>query len=133
MVAVNDPIGDMLTRIRNGQQARKAVISSPASKLRERVLDVLQREGYIRGYARRDAGENYAELDIELKYHEGEPVIRTIRRISTPGRRVYSGIKDLPRVYNGLGISILSTPRGVMSDSEARAANVGGEVLCRVF
>lgn len=133
MVAVNDPIGDMLTRIRNGQQARKAVISSPASKLRERVLDVLHREGYIRGYARRDAGENYAELDIELKYHEGEPVIRTIRRISTPGRRVYSGIKDLPRVYNGLGISILSTPRGVMSDSEARAANVGGEVLCRVF
>jgi len=133
MVAVNDPIGDMLTRIRNGQQARKAVISSPASKLRERVLDVLQREGYIRGYSRRDAGAGYAELDIELKYHEGEPVIRTIRRVSTPGRRVYSGIKDLARVYNGLGISILSTPRGVMSDSEARTANVGGEVLCRVF
>ena len=132
MVAVNDPIGDMLTRIRNGQQARKAVIATPASKLRERVLDVLQREGYIRGYSRRDA-DGHSEIDIELKYHEGVPVIRTIRRVSTPGRRVYFGIKDLPRVFNGLGISILSTPRGVMSDSEARAANVGGEVLCRVF
>ena len=133
MVAVNDPIGDMLTRIRNGQQARKAVVGSPVSKLRERVLEVLQREGYIRGYTRRDGDNGHPELAIELKYHEGEPVIRTIRRVSTPGRRVYSGIKDLPRVYNGLGISILSTPRGVMSDSEARAANVGGEVLCRVF
>ena len=133
MVAVNDPIGDMLTRIRNGQQARKAVVGSPVSKLRERVLEVLQREGYIRGYTRRYGDNGHPELAIELKYHEGEPVIRTIRRVSTPGRRVYSGIKDLPRVYNGLGISILSTPRGVMSDSEARAANVGGEVLCRVF
>ncbi len=133
MVTVNDPVGDMLTRIRNGQQARKAVIACPASKLRQRVLDVLQREGYIRGYSVREVGGNYNELDIELKYHEGEPVIRTIRRVSTPGRRVYFGIKDLPRVFNGLGMSILSTPRGVMSDSEARAANVGGEVLCRVF
>src|SRR5262249_50152658 len=132
MVAVNDPIGDMLTRIRNGQQARKAVIASPASKLRERVLEVLQREGYIRGWSKREV-EGHPQLDIELKYHEGEPVIRNILRISTPGRRVYSGIKELPRVYNGLGISILSTPRGVMSDTEARAANVGGEVLCRVF
>ena len=131
-MTVNDPIGDMLTRIRNGQQARKAVIASPASKLRERVLEVLQREGYIRGWSKRDV-DGHPQLDIELKYHEGEPVIRNIRRISTPGRRVYSGIKELPRVYNGLGISILSTPRGVMSDSEARAANVGGEVLCRVF
>jgi small subunit ribosomal protein S8 len=123
----------MLTRIRNGQQARKAVVSSPASKLRANVLEVLQREGYIRGYSRSNVRPGVDELRIELKYHEGQPVIRDISRVSTPGRRVYSKIKDLTKVSSGLGISILSTPRGVMSDAEARAANVGGEVLCQVF
>ncbi len=130
---LNDPLGDMLTRIRNGQGARMNSIISPASKLRARVLDVLKREGYIRGYAQRDLGNNLSELSIELKYHDGEPVIREVKRVSKPGRRVYSSVQDLPRVYNGLGISILSTPRGVMSDGEARAANVGGEILCMVF
>ena len=128
-MALSDPLGDMLTRIRNGQKAGKATIVSPASKLRASVLDVLKREGYIRGYQQSGA----IELKIELKYHEGHPVIREISRISRPGRRVYSKVAELPRVYNGLGISILSTPRGVMSDNEARAANVGGEILCRVF
>jgi len=123
----------MLTRIRNGQRAHKALVNSPASKLRARLLDVLQREGYIRGYTQLEMDAGKAELSIELKYHEGEPVIREISRVSKPGRRVYSSIKDLPSIYNGLGISILSTPQGVMSDSEARLANVGGEVLCRVF
>jgi small subunit ribosomal protein S8 len=123
----------MLTRIRNGQAAHKPVVESPASKIRANVLEVLQREGYIRGYKREDKGSGMAELKIELKYVDGEPVIREITRISKPGRRVYSRIADLPRVYNGLGISILSTPRGVLSDNEARAANDGGEILCRVF
>ena len=132
-MSLTDPLGDLLTRIRNGQQARKASVVAPASKLRENVLDVLKREGYIRGYARGNRRPGVDEITIELKYNEGEPVIREISRISTPGRRVYSKIKDLPKVYNGLGISILSTPRGVMSDAEARAANVGGEVLCLVF
>ena len=130
---MTDPIGDMLTRIRNGQRAKKAQVNSPASKLRARLLDVLQREGYIRGYTKFEMDSGKPELQIELKYHEGEPVIREISRVSKPGRRVYSSIKDLPTIYNGLGISILSTPQGVMSDSEARIANVGGEVLCRVF
>jgi small subunit ribosomal protein S8 len=133
-MTMTDPLGDMLTRIRNGQRARLSAISSPTSRLRMNVLEVLIREGYIRGYAEADAAdEGKRELRIELKYHEGEPAIREIRRISKPGRRVYSKVADLPRVYNGLGISILSTPRGVMSDNEARAANVGGELLCRVF
>ncbi|SDD63861.1 30S ribosomal protein S8 [Rhodospira trueperi] len=132
-MALSDPLGDMLTRIRNGQQARKATVNAPASKLRENVLDVLQREGFIRGYSRANVRKGVDELVVELKYHEGSPAIRTIARVSRPGRRVYSKIKDLPKVYNGLGISILSTPRGVMSDAEARAANVGGEVLCKVF
>ena len=132
-MALSDPLGDMLTRIRNGQKAGKATIVSPASKLRANVLEVLKREGYIRGYQANDGDGGGSELRIELKYHEGHPVIRDIARISRPGRRVYSKVTELPRVYNGLGISILSTPRGVMSDSEARAANVGGEVLCRVF
>ncbi|MQX37237.1 30S ribosomal protein S8 [Roseospira navarrensis] len=132
-MALSDPLGDMLTRIRNGQQARKTTVNAPASKLRENVLDVLQREGYIRGYSRANVRKGIDELVVELKYHEGTPAIRTIARVSRPGRRVYSKIKDLPKVYNGLGISILSTPRGVMSDAEARAANVGGEVLCKVF
>ena len=128
-MALSDPLGDMLTRIRNGQKAGLSAVSSPASKLRANVLEVLKREGFIRGY---ENAEN-AEFRIELKYHEGHPVIREIKRISTPGRRVYSKIAELQPVFNGLGISILSTPRGVMSDHEARAANVGGEVLYRVF
>lgn len=131
-MALSDPLGDMLTRIRNGQSAGKAVIESPASKLRQNVLEVLKKEGYIRGWERHE-GEGKPILAIELKYYDGQPVIRHIGRISTPGRRVYSSIKDLPKVRNGLGIAILSTPRGVMSDNDARAANVGGEVLAQVF
>ncbi|MGQ9369693.1 30S ribosomal protein S8 [Azospirillum sp. ST 5-10] len=132
-MALSDPLGDMLTRIRNGQRARMSSVESPASKLRSNVLEVLKREGYIRGYSQEQVRPGVANLKIELKYHEGEPVIKQIARVSKPGRRVYSKIADLPKVYSGLGISILSTPRGVMSDNEARAANVGGEVLCRVF
>jgi small subunit ribosomal protein S8 len=132
-MVMTDPLGDMLTRIRNGQRAGKSSITSPASKLRVNVLDVLKREGYIRNYKSGDTTQGAAELTIELKYHDGAPVIKEIDRISKPGRRVYSKIADLPKIYGGLGISILSTPRGVMSDIEARAANVGGEVLCRVF
>lgn len=132
-MTMSDPLGDLLTRIRNGQRARKPIVSSPASKLRSNVLEVLKREGYIRDFASEEISPGISELRIELKYHEGRPVIREISRISKPGRRVYSKIKDLPKVYNGLGISILSTPKGVMSDNEARAANLGGEVLCRVF
>ena len=132
-MSMTDPLGDMLTRIRNGQRARKDMISTPASRLRSNVLDVLKREGYIRDYAQHEIRPGIAEVEIQLKYHEGEPVIREISRVSTPGRRVYSKIRDLQRVYNGLGISILSTPRGVMSDNEARQKNVGGEILCQVF
>ena len=132
-MSMTDPLGDMLTRIRNGQQARKDIVLSPASKLRARVLEVLEREGYIRGFEAAELGNGKAEIRIELKYHEGDPVIREIQRVSTPGRRVYSGARELPRVRNGLGISIVSTPRGVLSDAEARDANVGGEVLCTVF
>ena len=132
-MSMSDPLGDMLTRIRNGQRASKSDVLSPASKLRGNVLEVLKREGYIRGFRQSEISQGISEIKIELKYHDGAPVIREIRRVSKPGRRVYSKIKDLPRVYNGLGISILSTPQGVLSDSEARAANVGGEVLCMVF
>ncbi len=132
-MVMSDPLGDLLTRIRNGQRARKSSVSSPASKLRANVLEVLKREGYIRDFARQEVSPGIAELRIELKYQEGKPVIREISRVSKPGRRVYSKIKDLPKVYNGLGIAILSTPKGVMSDNEARAANLGGEILCRVF
>jgi small subunit ribosomal protein S8 len=130
---LSDPLGDMLTRIRNAQRARHSTCVAPASKLRANVLDVLRREGFIRGFAAEQLRPGVAQLRIELKYNEGEPVIKEIHRISKPGRRVYSKIKELPRVYAGLGVSILSTPRGVLSDAEARAANVGGEVLCRVF
>ncbi|MEL0042212.1 MAG: 30S ribosomal protein S8, partial [Candidatus Puniceispirillum sp.] len=122
-----------LTRIRNGQSARKSVVSSPASRFRTNVLEVLKREGYIRNFSSVESETGFKELKIELKYHEGQPVISEIKRVSRPGRRVYYGIRDLPRVYNGLGIAILSTPRGVLSDNEARTANVGGEVLCHVF
>ena len=132
-MSLSDPLGDMLTRIRNGQHANKPVVNSPASKLRANVLQVLEREGYIRGFTQVETDTPQKELKIELKYYEGKPVIQEINRVSKPGRRVYSKIGDLPRVYQGLGISILSTPRGVMSDTEAREANVGGEVLCRVF
>jgi small subunit ribosomal protein S8 len=132
-MSYSDPLGDMLTRIRNGQRARKATVLAPHSRLRTNVLEVLKREGYIRGYSECEERPGIVALQIELKYHEGEPVIREIERVSKPGRRVYSKIKDLQRVHGGLGIAILSTPRGVMSDSDARAANVGGEVLCQVF
>ncbi|OQW40276.1 MAG: 30S ribosomal protein S8 [Proteobacteria bacterium SG_bin5] len=131
-MALTDPIGDMLTRIRNGQRARKGSVLTPASKLRVRVLDVLQREGYIRGYAEEAAGPAKA-IRIELKYFEGQPAIKHVARVSKPGRRVYSGAQELPRVMNGLGITIVSTPKGVLSDAEARAENVGGEVLAEVF
>jgi small subunit ribosomal protein S8 len=134
---LTDPLGDMLTRIRNGQQARKDSVVSPASKLRARVLDVLQREGYIRGYqedTQEGAGAGaHKSLRIELKYFEGQPAIQHVSRVSKPGRRVYSGAQELPRIRNGLGITIVSTPKGVLSDAEARAQNVGGEVLAEVF
>ena len=130
---MNDPIGDMLTRIRNAQSRGKNEVLTPASKLRAWVLDVLKDEGYIRGYESVTSKAGHPELRIELKYFEGTPVIREIKRVSKPGRRVYMGVKDLPQVRQGLGVSIVSTPRGVMSDAHARAANVGGEVLCTVF
>ncbi len=130
---LSDPLGDMLTRIRNAQRAAKHSVRTPASRLRANVLDVLRREGYIRGFEVVDTGPGKKEISIELKYHNGEPVIREIRRVSKPGRRVYAGVKELPRVYNGLGIAILSTPRGVLSDAEAREQHVGGEILCTVF
>lgn len=132
-MSMSDPLGDMLTRIRNAQARKLASVVTPASALRANVLEVLVKEGYIRSYERHEAAPGIAEIKIELKYYEGEPVIRTIKRVSKPGRRVYSKIKDLPRPFNGLGIAVLSTPRGVMSDVEAREANVGGEVLCQVF
>ena len=132
-MSMSDPLGDMITRIRNGQSARKSIVSAPSSRLRANVLEVLKREGYIRDYSAVEVRTGISELKIELKYHDGSPVISEIKRVSTPGRRVYSGINDLKRVYNGLGIAILSTPRGVLSDNEARVANVGGEGLCQVF
>ncbi|SPH16510.1 30S ribosomal protein S8 [Defluviimonas aquaemixtae] len=132
-MSMNDPLGDMLTRIRNAQMRSKSTVRTPASKLRAWVLDVLKDEGYIRGYEKvtTDAGHN--ELEISLKYYEGTPVIRELKRVSKPGRRVYSGAKDIPSVRQGLGVSIVSTPQGVMSDAAARSANIGGEVLCTVF
>ena len=132
-MSVIDPIGDMLARIRNAQERGKQKVATPASRLRERVLEVLQQEGFIRGYATVQPTGGKAEIEIELKYFDGEPVIHEIHRVSKPGRRVYASVGTLPTVYNGLGISILSTPKGVMSDAEARAQNVGGEVLCTVF
>ena len=130
---MNDPLGDMLTRIRNAQMRGKSTVSTPASKLRAWVLDVLASEGYIRGYESAPTDNGQGELTISLKYFEGTPVIREIKRVSKPGRRVYMGVKDIPTVRNGLGVSIVSTPKGVMSDAAARSANVGGEVLCTVF
>ena len=132
-MSMSDPLGDMLTRIRNAQSAKKKEVTTPASRLRESVLEVLKQEGYIIGYEKYNVKLGIDELRIQLKYHEGASVITKIYRVSTPGRRVYSSVNDLPRVYNGLGVSIISTPKGVMSDNEARKANVGGEVLCQVF
>ena len=132
-MSMTDPLGDMLTRIRNAQMRGKSKVASPASRFRASVLDVLKQEGFIRDYARIDYEGGKADLEIELKYYDGEPVIRELKRVSTPGRRVYSSIDDLPTVYNGLGVSILSTSKGVMSDSDGRDSNVGGEVICTVF
>ncbi|EJF90080.1 30S ribosomal protein S8 [Bartonella melophagi] len=132
-MSMSDPLGDMLTRIRNALSRKKGKVVTPASKLRRRVLDVLQSEGYIRGYNQVDFGKGKSEIEIELKYFEGSAVIREISRVSKPGRRVYVSAKSIPQVANGLGISILSTPKGVMADHEAREQNVGGEILCRVF
>ena len=132
-MAVNDPIGDLITRIRNAQARNKSKVSTPSSHLRVRVLDVLKSEGYIRGYASVEHSDGRSELEIELKYFDGAPVIRAIERVSKPGRRVYASVKNLPRINNGLGVAIVSTPKGVMADHEARDANVGGEILCTVF
>ncbi len=132
-MSMNDPLGDMLTRIRNAQMRGKSTVRTPASKLRAWVLDVLKDEGYIRGYETATSANGLPELDISLKYFEGTPVIREIKRVSKPGRRVYASVQDIPNVRNGLGVSIVSTPKGVMSDAAARTANVGGEVLCTVF
>ena len=131
-MALTDPLGDMLTRIRNGQRAKKDSVVTPASKLRASVLEVLKREGYIRGYSEEELA-GHAGLRVELKYFEGQPAIKHVARVSKPGRRVYSGSKELPRIRNGLGITIVSTPKGVLSDAEARTQNVGGEVLAEVF
>lgn len=130
---MNDPLGDMLTRIRNAQMRGKSTVRTPSSKLRAWVLDVLKDEGYIRGYEAVAAAGGQPELEISLKYFEGTPVIRELKRVSKPGRRVYASVQDIPSVRNGLGVSIVSTPKGVMSDAAARTANVGGEVLCTVF
>ena len=130
---MTDPLGDMLTRIRNAQMRGKSTVTTPASRLRIWVLDVLKDEGYIRGYEKTTGENGHPALEISLKYYEGTPVIRELKRVSTPGRRVYLSVKDLPQVRQGLGVSIVSTPKGVMSDAHARQANVGGEVLCTVF
>jgi small subunit ribosomal protein S8 len=132
-MAINDPLGDMLTRIRNAQMRKRSKVSTPGSKLRARVLDVLQAEGYIRGYNSTEFGNGRTEFEVELKYYDGQPVIREIARVSKPGRRVYSTVDAVPRVANGLGMAILSTPLGVMADHEAREHHVGGEVLCTIF
>ena len=132
-MAMSDPLGDMLTRIRNGQHARHKVTRCPASKLRRNVLDVLRNEGFIRDYREQANDRGLGELHIELKYDEGQPVIRDMRRVSRPGRRVYSGVRDMPSYYGGLGVTVVSTPHGVMADHIARNENVGGEVLCQVF
>ena len=132
-MSMPDPLGDMLTRIRNAQMRRRSTVLTPGSRLRANVLDVLKSEGYIRDYSTADYGNGRTEFTIELKYHEGEPVIRRIQRVSKPGRRVYASVDTMPRVADGLGVVIMSTPQGVMADHEAREKNVGGEVLCQVF
>jgi small subunit ribosomal protein S8 len=130
---MNDPVGDLIARINNAQMRKKPKVSTPGSRLRVSVLEVLQSEGFIRGYAKVDHSDGRSELEIELKYFDGEPVIREMARVSKPGRRVYVAVRNLPRINNGLGVAILSTPKGVMADHDAREANVGGEVLCTVF
>jgi small subunit ribosomal protein S8 len=132
-MSMNDPLGDMLTRIRNSSLRGKSVVRTPASKVRRWVLDVLQSEGYIRSYEEVTSEQGHPEIEISLKYFDGHSAIRELKRVSTPGRRVYSGVKDIPQVRQGLGIAIVSTPKGVMSDAQARTDNVGGEVLCTVF
>jgi len=132
-MSFTDPIGDMLTRIRNAQMRRRDTVSTPASTLRGRVLDVLKSEGFIRGYTETRNDNGSGDFEIELKYADNTPVIRTIERVSRPGRRVYASVKNIPQVASGLGVSILSTPKGVMADHEAKSQNLGGEVLCRVF
>ena len=132
-MSINDPLGDMLTRIRNAQMRKRTAVATPGSRLRARVLDVLKSEGYIRDYTSTDFGNGRTEFSIELKYYDGQPVIRSIQRVSKPGRRVYASVDTMPRVADGLGTTILSTPQGVMADHEARERNVGGEVLCKVF
>ena len=132
-MSVNDPLGDLLSRIRNAQQRKKSKVSTPGSRLRANVLEVLKTEGYIRGYTAVEHKDGRSEFEIELKYFDGAPVIHEINRVSKPSRRVYVSVDGIPTVYNGLGISILSTPKGVMSDADARAQNVGGEVICTVF
>jgi small subunit ribosomal protein S8 len=132
-MALNDPLGDMIARIHNAQMRNKSKVSTPSSRFRKYVLEVLKNEGFIRGYAAIEHSNGQEELEIELKYFDGEPVIREISRVSKPGRRVYASVKNLPRVNNGLGVAILSTPKGVMADHDARDANVGGEILCTVF
>ena len=132
-MSMTDPIGDLITRIRNAQQRAKSKVSTPGSKLRERVLEVLKSEGYIRDYSTVEHGDGRTEFEIELKYFDGAPVIRVIERVSKPGRRVYASVRELPRINNGLGVAIVSTPKGVMADHAARDANVGGEILCTVF
>lgn len=132
-MSVNDPLGDMLTRIRNAYGRNKSSCLTPASRLRARVLDVLKSEGYIRDFSQTDFDNGKSEISIELKYFDGKPVVREISRVSKPGRRVYVSAKSIPNVANGLGISILSTPKGVMADHQAREENVGGEILCQVF
>ena len=132
-MSMSDPLGDLLTRIRNAQMRNRTTVASPASKLRERVLQVLADEGYIRGFSRTEFEDGKSEISVELKYYEGQPVIRRLERVSRPGRRVYASVRNIPSVNNGLGVSILSTPKGVMADHQAREENVGGEVLCQVF
>ena len=131
-MSMNDPLGDLLSRIRNAQMRNKSKVSSPNSRLRESVLEVLKTDGYIRGYAVVEK-DGRSEIEIELKYFDGEPVIREIERVSKPGRRVYTSVRNMPRINNGLGVTIVSTPKGVMADHDARDANVGGEILCTVF
>ncbi|MBL4786210.1 MAG: 30S ribosomal protein S8 [Cohaesibacteraceae bacterium] len=132
-MSLTDPLGDMLTRIRNAQMRKRSNVATPSSRLRQRVLDVLEAEGFIRGYTTVEHDNGKSEIDIELKYFDGEPVIREIKRVSKPGRRVYASVKNIPRIANGLGIAIMSTPQGVMADHDAREKNVGGEVLCQIF
>ncbi len=132
-MSMTDPVGDMLTRIRNGQRAGKASVTAPASNFKKSILDVLKSEGFIRGYKEVELRKGVSELEIELKYYEGQPVIKTLKRVSKPGRRIYSVPSDIKRVANGLGVSIISTSKGVLADADAKAQNVGGEVICEIF